>query len=115
MGEVMQAQLDVVSVRRFLGMLRLATRYKRRSDIEQRIVDVMTAAPGTLFTLPDIIHVLYGDRADGGPDSADDNVRVLMHRLRNRGFNVLTQGKRGYIFRPRAPAPTPVQIPAIAA
>lgn len=47
-----------------------------------RLVTGLLAARGGL-TMRDLVEHLYGDRADGGPEYAEGDIRVLVYRLRS--------------------------------
>lgn len=63
---------------------------------------------GLTLTTTQLIDGLYGDRADGGPETADLCVRVQIHKLRSKlssvGIEIDTigygRGFEGYRLRP---------------
>lgn len=65
-----------------------------------RLACAFFARPGGI-TMFELVDVLYGERADGGPDDAGRAVRVLLHELRERlrplGIALRCLGKSAFI------------------
>lgn len=91
------AAIDTVSRRAFAAALVPLT------DLEQRLIDVLL---DTRTPLPDaeLAERTYAGRRDGGPDSALSIMKVMILRLRRRGFNVVNYHGIGYVLERRQPA-----------
>ncbi|HDZ73184.1 MAG TPA: winged helix family transcriptional regulator [Aurantimonas coralicida] len=66
-----------------------------------RLLAVLRSARGAWVRTGDLVDAIYGDRADGGPVTADTIVRVWAYTLRRRlpdGIMGSRQG-RGYRLR----------------
>ena len=50
---------------------------------------ILAAGPGGIGT-PAIVDQLYGSREDGGPDTAENVVAVMVHKLRKQGHPIET-------------------------
>jgi hypothetical protein len=72
---------------------------------QQKIIVALRSAESAGCTHGQLIDVLYGDRADGGPNEAGKVVMVEISRARGAGHNIPPYAKRRrYILLPRRAA-----------
>lgn len=80
------------------GAADFATGLSRRglSGMERDVLERLVAARGAPVTLRRLIDAVYGDDEDGGPVSADTNIRIYVRKLDRkltpRGFRVVSDG-----------------------
>lgn len=72
---------------------------------EAQLVDLM--ADGKVRAHERLEHLLWGDDPDGGPDNAQNAVKVIVSHLRKKGFRIVNQWGVGYrlAFDPRRSLP----------
>lgn len=83
---------------------RVAAKWKApvRSQLQKKVLTYLRSRMGESLSTNDIIDHVYGDRVDGGPDTAADTVRVAIYRLRKKGANIVQGQDGGYMI----PKPT---------
>ncbi len=66
------------------------------------ILSVLSKKPGRIVDKNRLIEAVYGDRADGGPDSTDSAINVHLHRLRKDlsafGWSIICIGRNSGDF-----------------
>jgi DNA-binding response OmpR family regulator len=63
------------------------------------LVVVNTLRARRQVRIEQFVELLWGDRPDGGPTDAASNVRVLMCKLRRKGFRIEAAYGQGYRLR----------------
>lgn len=73
------------------------------SPFEERLLFALVARSPAPVETKDLIHVVYGDREDGGPDTASQCLRVIICRLRKKlerlGWQVPCNWGKSYFLR----------------
>jgi DNA-binding response OmpR family regulator len=87
-----RVQLDRISTRAFLK----AIRGSRYDNNQFSVLFALTVRPDRITSNDDLVDLVYGDRADGGPVDAVVNIRIAVLRLRARGIKIKTHCTRGY-------------------
>ncbi|WP_027143179.1 winged helix-turn-helix domain-containing protein [Mesorhizobium sp. WSM3626] len=107
---------SVILVKRLNGVgdwnrieISLSSREIRRGQVtvgltpqEFRLASVLVggAASQRCFTISELIDVVFGDRADGGPETADSSIRVRLYNIRQSlasiGIVIPVVYSRGY-------------------
>lgn len=85
------------------GKLIAGDREIHLGKLEERILWCLAARHPAGTTKDDLIRVVYGDREDGGPLWAEENIRTMIYRLRKKlkgtGWGIYSQWFVGYMFR----------------
>jgi DNA-binding winged helix-turn-helix (wHTH) protein len=68
--------------------------------IQSRIVNRLRLARGGVVSIDELAKSVWFDDAGGGPLWAIGELRVLIHRLRKKGFPIKNYHGRGYYFAP---------------
>ncbi len=67
-----------------------------RGVLQKRILDRLQKSDGRIVTRQQLAQAAWGDDPTGGPDYADNIIRVTIHGLRRMGFPIGTTV--GYVF-----------------
>ena len=68
------------------------------------IVLALSARPNAIVSIDELVDLVFGERPDGGPEGANQTIRVLLHHARSAfsalGYRFERNGHRGYSARP---------------
>lgn len=87
-----------LSTKEFLRALRQGWSTGHVPFLRIGVSTLLAASPGRITTMKELIEWIYGDDPEGGPDNAQSNITVTIHRLRESGVPIRTHGNRGYSY-----------------
>jgi hypothetical protein len=64
------------------------------------VLNALRTAQGKILSTSELVELIYGGMADGGPLYAAENIKSTVYTLRRKGFPIKTHGHRGYSFSP---------------
>ena len=86
----LMGELHLITTRALLSLL------PRKPPERDIVLGLLLSRNGHWVSSDEIIDALWGDDENGGPDWAIARLRVLVHQLRERGWNINTWSRRGY-------------------
>ena len=93
----LMGELHLITTRALLSLL------PRKPPERDIVLGLLLSRNGHWVSSDEIIDALWGDDENGGPDWAIARLRVLVHQLRGRGWNINTWSRRGYCLTERRP------------
>lgn len=69
------------------------------TDMERRVYEAVHGGNGLPVPTHRIIDYVYSDDPNGGPLTADGNIRVMVHRIRRKLGDVIVNEHGGYRLR----------------
>lgn len=94
----MTGALHVIGTKALLKSLKCGAGNHKMPTLMLGISTLLAASPGQVIPASTLIDWLYGDDEDGGPEWARNNIRVAIHKLRQRGVPIKTHGWSGYSY-----------------
>lgn len=84
------------------ALLAAMDRWPPMTKTEELVLDELATFRGRHVLHPDLIDAVYGHRPDGGPETGDAVIKVIVHRIRRKAkANIVTEHGIGYALIPR--------------